>query len=232
VVAALATEVRTGAVAAGAAVATTLLLYQLSAAFPGGTRVGAGLAALLAVVVIGGGGFALTAGSSDERAERFSRILTPGEDATYSTRIDRWEDAWPKVTEEPLGHGLGTSGAVAAQGGVLPVAPTGLDSSYLKIGIEQGPIVMVLFIAALIALLVGLAGRAIATSDQTAAALGIGACGTVVALLVFFYTGFYVEHLQTLGAWLLIGIGAASFTGSSTSTRGSAAPRASGGAPP
>jgi riboflavin transporter FmnP len=97
---------------------------------------------------------------------------------------------------------------------VQPVAATGLDSSYLKIGIEQGPIVMVLFITALLALLVGLAVRAIATPDPTAAALGIGACGTVVALLVFFYTGFYVEHLQTLSAWLLIGIGAAQFTGS------------------
>jgi hypothetical protein len=72
---------------------------------------------------------------------------------------------------------------------------------------------MLLFIAALIALGAGIAGRAIATRNQTAAALGIGATGSLVAFAIFFYAGFYIEQAQTLIPWLLIGIGAGQFTG-------------------
>lgn len=210
----VASEVRTGTVAAVAGIALVLLLYQMSRAFPGGTRVATSLAAIVTVAVIGVGGFAMTVGASDERSERFARILTPGEDFAYESRVALWEDAWPLVLREPFGHGLGTSGNLAAeQDEFVPPAADYLDSTYLKVGIEQGLFMMLLFIAALIALAVGIAGRAIATRDQTAAALGIGATGSLLAFAIFFYTGFYIEQAQTLIPWLLIGIGAGQFTG-------------------
>lgn len=208
----IATEVRTGAVAGAAAVTVVLLLFQLSAAFPGGTRAGTNLAALAAILVIGIGGFGLTVGRSDDRVDRFLRILSPSEDQSYSTRVERWSDAWPEVTEKPLGQGLGTVGIVAAADEFVPLTATNLDSSYLKVGVEQGLVVMVLFIAGLVLLGGTLARRAIDTADPTRAALGIGACGALVATMVLFYAGFHIENLQVLMAWLLIGIGVAQFS--------------------
>jgi hypothetical protein len=54
--------------------------------------------------------------------------------------------------------------------------------------------------------------RAIDAPDRTGAALGIGACGTLAAAMVMFYAGFYIENLQILMAWLLLGLGVAQFS--------------------
>jgi hypothetical protein len=208
----IATEVRTAAVAGAAAVVIVLLLFQLCVAFPGGTRLGTNLTAVAAILVIGIGGFGLTVGRSDDRIDRFLRVLSPSEDQSYSTRVESWSDAWPEITEKPLGQGLGSAGVVAARDEFVPLTATNLDSSYLKIGLEQGLVVMALFVAGLVLLGGTLARRAIATRDPTRAALGIGACGTLAATMVLFYAGFHIENLQVLMAWLLIGIGVAQFS--------------------
>jgi hypothetical protein len=208
----IATEVRTGAVAGAGAVLVTLVLFQLSRAFPGGTRAGATLTALVAVVVVGIGGFTLTVGQSEDRVDRFLKILNPTEDLAYSNRIQRWTDAWPEITEEPLGQGLGNAGVVATTQEFTPLTATNLDSSYLKVGLEQGVVMMVLFAGGLLILGATLARRTVDAPDRTGAALGIGACGSLAATLVMFYAGFYIENLQVLMPWLLIGLGIAQFS--------------------
>ena len=208
----IATEVRTGAVAGGAGLVVTLILFQLSRAFPGGTRAGATFTALIAVLVVGVGGFALTVGKSDQRVDRFAKILNPTEDYAFSTRLERWSDAWPEISDKPLGQGLGNAGFVATQREFVPLTATNLDSSYLKVGLEQGVAVMVLMIAGLLLFAATLARRAIDAPDPTGAALGIGAVGSLAALMVMFYAGFYIENLQVLMPWLLIGLGMAQFS--------------------
>jgi hypothetical protein len=209
----LASEVRTGAVAVAAGVLVTLLLFHFARAFPASQRIATTMTAILAVGVLVIGGFALTVGSGDgERAERYLRILTPSEDRTYATRTERWRNVLPVIHEEPLGHGLGTSGTLAARQEFVPETELNLDSSYLKIAYEQGFVVMVFFIAAFAALLLSLARRAVTTVNSTRATIGIGACGSLAALLVTFYAGFYIENLQALAAWILVGLGLAQFT--------------------
>ncbi len=208
----IASEIRTGLIACGAAILVTLLLFQLCSAFPAGTRTGATLTALVAIAVLGAGGFALTVGKSDEGTARLLRIFDPGNDPAYSTRLDRWKDAWPLVTDEPFGHGLGTVGAVALQGEFLPITAVNLDSSYLKIGVEQGLAMMVLFIASMVLLGVTLARRAVGARDPTRAAIAIGACGSLVAMMVMFYAGFFIENREVMMAWFLIGLGVAQFS--------------------
>jgi hypothetical protein len=208
----VATEVRTGTVAAAAGLLVTLVLFQMSRAFPGGTRAGATFTALIAIAVIGVGGFALTVGQDENRVDRFLRVLDPGEDNAYSTRLQRWEDAWPEITEKPLGQGLGTGGFVATRSELTPLTAINLDSTYLKIGLEQGIAMMVLFTGGLLIMAATLGRRAIDAPDRTGAALGIGACGTLAAAMVMFYAGFYIENLQILMAWLLLGLGVAQFS--------------------
>ena len=208
----VATEVRTGAVAAAVGLLVTLLLFQLSRAFPGGTRAGTTFTALIAVAVIGVGGFALTVGQEQNRVDRFLKVLDPGEDLAYSTRLQRWTDAWPEITEKPLGQGLGTGGYVSTRSELTPLTAVNLDSSYLKVGLEQGVAVMILFAGGLLVMAGTLARRAIDASDPTGAALGIGACGTLAAAMIMFYAGFYIENLQILMAWMLLGLGVAQFS--------------------
>lgn len=208
----IATEVRTGAVAAAAGLSVTLLLFQLSRAFPGGTRIGTTFTALIAVAVVGVGGFALTVGQEEDRVDRFLKVLDPAEDTAYSTRLQRWADAWPEITEKPLGQGLGAAGYVATQSEFTPLTAVNLDSSYLKIGLEQGIAMMALFAGGLLVLAGTIARRAIETPDPTGAAFGIGACGTLAAAMIMFYAGFYIENLQILMAWMLLGLGVAQFS--------------------
>jgi hypothetical protein len=208
----IATEVRTGAVAGVVGILVTLVLFQLSRAFPGGTRAGATLTALVAVVVIGVGGFTLTVGQSEDRVDRFLKILNPTEDIAYSNRIDRWSDAWPEVTEKPLGQGLGNAGVVATTQEFMPLTATNLDSSYLKVGLEQGVAMMALFAGGLLILGATLARRTVDAPDRTGAALAIGACGSLAAMLVMFYAGFYIENLQILMPWFMLGLGVAQFS--------------------
>jgi hypothetical protein len=208
----IATEIRTGAVAAVAGAALTLVLFQLAQAYPGGFRVATVITTLLTLAAVGIGAFALSVGQSQERVDRFERILNPSEDRAFSSREARWEDTWPKVGEEPLGHGLGTVGIVARSGPFRPETVPFVDSSYVKVAFEQGFLVMVLFAGSLCVLLASLAHRAITTLEPRKAVPAIGACGSLLTVLIFFLGGEYVEHTQIAVAWLIVGIGVSQFT--------------------
>jgi len=65
--------------------------------------------------------------------------------------------------------------------------------------------VLALFAAALIALLVGLARRAVRARSPGVRAMATGAAGTLVAAMVMFFTGIYVEDLISFAVWLPVG---------------------------
>jgi hypothetical protein len=70
---------------------------------------------------------------------------------------------------------------------------------------------MLLFIAATVLLLAGIARRTIATRDPGLAGLGMGAAGALATWLVSLMTGVYVEGLPALAVWIMVGVGAAGF---------------------
>ena len=205
----LATEVRTGIVAAVAGGVVVVLLWGLSRAFSSQVKtVRLAGTALIAVILIGGA-YATTIGTNDESSSRFERILDPENDFAYSTRLVRWEEALEVMSENPFGKGLGTLGAVALTKPIDPELIRQLDSSYIKVGVEQGPWVLGLFAVALLALLANLAWRSINTTDRGKALLGIAATGTLAAVIISFYANTYVEEPPILAGWLLVGLGLA-----------------------
>lgn len=209
-IALLASDVRVGAVAAAVGVAVALGVYLLTPAFP--NRVAAGAATLLAIVGIGGIGFALTVGESEEKSDRFAKLLSPTQDIAYTDRLQRWEAALDAMAEEPWGYGLGTSGGVTRQNDSGAIVTANLDSSYLKVGIEQGYPGMLLYALGMVTLLLGLVSRARRLMDPQRAGFAIGGAGSLAALIVLFYAGQYSEGTVVVGAWLLVGLGVAQVT--------------------
>jgi hypothetical protein len=206
----LASTIRTGALAAAAGVLVVLLLALLLRRARG--RIAAALVALLAVGVIGAGAYDLTVGGSGKQSTRFANLLSPERDLAYTLRQQRWSQAWDDIQKNPWGHGLGTSGGASAKNPNGPVITPYIDSSYLVVGLQQGLMIMLLYVFALVSLLVALARRASLIGDPGRAFLAIGACGTLVAMLVLFYAGIYSEGAYIAGAWLIVGLGVAQVT--------------------
>jgi hypothetical protein len=132
------------------------------------------------------------------------------------------------MEKEPWGHGLGTAGGAAEriEAGIEesgPIASSNLDSSYMKVGIEQRFAVMVLFALGTIGLLLGMGGRVVRMRDRERAALMLGGAGALAALIVLFYAGLYGEGLPVVAAWLLVGLGVAQATVRPLRSDGSAA---------
>lgn len=206
----LASDVRGGVAAAAVGVLAVLLVHQLSPAIPG--RVGVGLLAVTLVAAVGVGGYAVAVEGSP-RAERLESLLEPSEDITYQERLQRWEVALDVIGENPLGLGLGTVGEVAVQRNEAGSAvSTDLDSSYLKIALEQGIAVFLIYALALLLLVAGLAARALSSAHRLQAGLAIGGVGALASLMVLFYSGLYVEGATVVAAWLLVAMGMAAVT--------------------
>ncbi len=209
-IALLASTIRTGALAAAAGIVVVLSLALALRRARG--QLAAALVALLAAAIVGAGAYDLTVGGSGEQSTRFANILSPENDPAYAIRQERWSQAWKDIQDNPWGHGLGTSGGAAASNPHGPVITPYLDSSYLVVGLQQGLMIMLLYIFALVSLAVALARRASMVPDPRGAFLTIGACGSLVAMIVLFYAGTYAEGAYIAGAWMLVGLGVAQVT--------------------
>ncbi len=205
-------DVRVAVVAAVPAILIVLALYQGSRAFTG-LHLGSTLAATLIIALLAVGAFALTLGGESTTGQRYSVLLeSPTSDKAYQDRVFKWRTAVHDASEHPLGQGIGSSGEIQKRfGRYKNISNYDVDSSYLKVALEQGFGVMGLFIVALLLLTFGLGRRALMCRDPLHAALGIGATGTLIVMAVFFYAGTYVEGIPVLGAWLIVGLGSAGF---------------------
>ena len=187
-----------------------LVLHQISRAFPGFGR-GTATAVILAVLGLSGGLVALSA-SDPERVDRFEAVLDPSSDPAFAVRQPKWEQVLDSAEKNPFGRGLGTAGAgQVTSGATVELAQFNVDSSYLKVAYEQGLLVMALFIATVVGLLVSLVVASLRTRSKEAAALGLGASGALLSILVSFYTGNYIESTPIIGAWILVGLGMSYF---------------------
>jgi len=212
VTAMVAADVRAGVVATAAGVAVVLVLYQLAQAFRG-RRGAAVIVAAAVAIALGGGAFAYTIGDKSDSSNRYQAILDPTSDASYQARLFKWRSAIRDIDNAPFGHGVGTAGRVQVRYGKFrSIGSIDVDNSYLKVAYEQGFFIMAVLVAGLLLVLGQLALRAVTTLEPARAGPAIAACGTFVALLVLFFVGEYIEGLQVLSAWLLVGLGLSQFT--------------------
>lgn len=207
----LASGVRVGLVATAVGLAVALFLFQGARAFAG-RRVATTAVAVAAMVVVSVGAFALTVGEAPGGSSRYEVILTPGRDEAYQTRLTKWTTALDDIDRNPFGSGLGSAGQIQReQGRFANIGSIGVDNSYLKVALEQGFAVMVLFAVSLGLLLVGLARRASVTAERSRATVGIGAAATLASYLVLLNSALYIEGLTAMAAWTVVGLGVAQF---------------------
>jgi O-antigen ligase len=155
----------------------------------------------------------VTLGGGEETGRRYGAILSPGGDASVEGRLTKWRSAVDDVDSQPFGHGAGTAGRTQVRfGRFQTIGGLDIDNSYLKVAYEQGLVVLLLWVAGALLLLVALAMRATSAADPARAALGIGACATLVSMLVLFFIGDYIEGLPALAGWILVGLGLGQFT--------------------
>jgi hypothetical protein len=192
-VALVGTQARGGFVGAMVGVAAALATYALAGALPRPRLRAAGvaLAVLFASLALG---YGATAADSDQVAVRYTALGSPGGDPALETRVDRWREVADDVASRPLGHGFGTGGLT-------------LENSYLRVAYEQGPLLMLLYLAVVAALALGLARAAIRDRDGPGGAIATACLGGFAACCVGLLVMDSVE--AALVAWTLAGLGIA-----------------------
>lgn len=171
-----------------------------------------GIAAVVIAAVIAALTVVVAVSPDATTSERnYASILNPDSDRAYQERLYKWSIAWRQAEERPLGQGLGTAGIGSTYQRYPTIGLYDVDNSYLKIAVDQGVIGLGLFVTALLALLLGLGRRALATEDPQKAALAAGAGGTLAAFMVIMWTGTYVEGDAADLVWLITGLGLAQF---------------------
>jgi len=207
-----AADVRAGPAAAGTGVAVVFILFQFAQGFRGHRGPAVAIAVAVAVL-LGGGAFALTLADKADSGRRYKAIVDPASDDSYQARLFKWRSAIDDIESAPFGHGLGTAGRVQKRYGEFRnLGSIDVDNSYLKVAYEQGFFMMALLGLGFLLLLAGLARRSITTLDPARAGPAIAASGTMVAMLVTFFVGEYIEGLQVLAGWCIVGIGLRQFT--------------------
>lgn len=223
VLALLGSQVRTALVAAGIGVAVVLALLVAARSF-GIAKLGTAVLAAGGLLVAGAIGYAVTVADTQEKSERFSRILDPGSDFSFQQRVEKWEQALDEINSEPLGQGLGTAGTAQRNySRFLRLDNAFVDNSWLEVGIQLGYPGLLMLGAAALALLLGIGRAAIATLSPQAAAVGIGATAALTAWIVNMMTGGTYESWGAVLLWLLLGLALAPFVGRSSERPSTAA---------
>lgn len=209
-VAVLTSAARAGLLALVAGVVVVIVLYQLSRGFPG-LRIEVTATALVCAVAVTTGAFALAI-DSDQTRSRYTVLATPEKDPAVQGRLRKWEETLAVVRDAPFGTGIGTSGnAEQRYARFVTIASSNVDSSYLKVALEQGIFLLVLYVGACLFLLHGLVRRALLSRVGDRAGIVMGSAAALVALLVLAAAGTYTEGLPALAVWILVGLGVGQF---------------------
>jgi O-antigen ligase len=205
----VASDVRAGMLAALAGVVVVLVLL-VAARSLGGRRLAAAYIGLLLCAGVIGSVAALGTDDGGERAQRLEAILAPEDDPAFQSRLYAWEGALAEIDERPFGRGLGTAEggrerSFANQSGSLQGDAV---NSYLRLALEQGALMTVLVIVALLAILAGLARAALTATRPAASAIAVAAAGTLVTFAVQLnFESIYIGIGTVLLPWLIVGLG-------------------------
>ena len=176
-------------------------------------------AGLIVLVLAGGYGATLVAGTADKKAEdRAASLLNPLSDESVQTRFDTWQVSLDKLVDQPLGTGLGSVGRATVTEEELNRRPdpndkdlsgegTYTDNSYLLVLQEQGFLGGALFILGVVGTAV-LCARRLSRVNPLERPLGVAALVAVASFLVLFLTGDYIEQPGKAFWWTLLGVAA------------------------
>jgi hypothetical protein len=189
------TETRGGFVGATVGCAVVLGLFAMGR-YPGPRlrRTLLPVAIVLAGVAIGYLATDDSESGADRTVERYTAIAAPTEDPAFDSRLDSWRVTAEEIPKEPLGHGFGTGGLA-------------VENAYLRVGYDQGPLVMLLFVALVVVVVLGLGAAALARRDRSASLISLACCGAFTAAVVIAIVTNAFE--VTLAAWTLAGLGIA-----------------------
>jgi hypothetical protein len=215
-VAVIGTQTRVGLVGALIGLAVVLVLYSTGRRYPGMRLGGATIAAALVLVGLAVG-FAVTEDGGEEVKDRYTVIAIPSRDPSFNAHMATWGYTLDAIEREPGGFGLGSAGGVGRtqvlerRADSNALGANALDNSYLKVGYEQGVVMMALFSAVVLLTLGGL--WRLGLTDRPDAWLGIAACGAFVSFAVNLFFTDNIEDYSAVVAWVLAGIGIAGLLG-------------------
>jgi hypothetical protein len=203
--------VRVGVVAMAVGVGVLALVVVLTKATPRRAKA----MAVAVTLVVGGAGYTATlaaGGASRVTATRAGGLNHPLTDPSIEDRWKRWKRAARTVVHHPLGTGVGTVGSAAGtaarvdQAGIYhPGTGNYTDNSYLKVLVEQGPIIGLLFIVGVFGSAV-LLGRKLARAGPLREPLAVAGLAAFAAFLTLCFLGEYIEWPGKVIAWTLFGI--------------------------
>ena len=206
VVSAIESQTRIALVGIVAGIVVVLALYERSHGFPG-LRLNVTLLATVAGIALIAGGISIAGNRSPHP---FAGILHPTSDASYKARTYKWSRALNALDTHPFGFGVGTASAGESTAGVyFGLGDTSIDNGYLRIALEQGLVIMVLFIAAVLGMLVALARTAIGEHRPRDSTLAIGAAGTLTSFLLVMLAEDASSTTRAVPVWLIVGLGMA-----------------------
>jgi O-Antigen ligase len=205
-IAAVESNTRIALVGIGAGLVLVLALYAFSPAFPG-LRLGVTFAAVVLGVAAIAGALLVT---GNNVSHSYSGLLHPTSDPSYIAREAKWSQALDAIRTEPFGSGVGTASQAEQYAALFSATgDTEVDNGYLRIALEQGLVIMILFAAALAGMLVALVVTSFKRGEMPGAALTIGAAGTLLSYAVVMMAEDASADPRALGAWIPIGLGMA-----------------------
>jgi hypothetical protein len=203
----LATKVRAAIPASVVGISVTFILYLVNSAFPSGTRLSRGIIGFAGMVVASAALFVASGGTSGDSFQRYSAILHPGNDNSFSEHRFKWAQVLSDVSSHPTGFGLGSAGRVHDVGGrFVNISNISIDNSYLLLAYEGGLAIMALFAVALLLILAQLAWRGARARGPDTAMMAIGAAGGLTAFMILMIGNNYLESFQALWAWTLVAV--------------------------
>ena len=205
-VALLGSAQRAAAAAVIAGSLTVIVIHMLSRGFRG-PRLGVVMATVAALIASAAVVYPAVLDNPEKR-KRYADLTSPGDDPSFQERLVKWEATLDDLKGEPFGFGLG-AGNPAVGKRFSSIGDRFIDNSYLTVAYDQGVFVGVFFLVALLVLLVELLRHAVWTRGPTEAALSTAAAGTLVAILVEFTTGNYVNDRPLVAGWMVVGLGLA-----------------------
>jgi hypothetical protein len=207
-------QVRAAAVAVGIAALVVALLHGGARAFSG-AKIGQTAIAVLIVALVILGAYAFAGSSSASSGHSYLALLTgSATDTSVSDHEYKWTVAFRDLSGHPFGYGLGTAPAGYTANApstpyILPVSGFSVDNGFLKVALEQGFVVMILFAAAIALLAAGLARGGLTSTDPLRATIALGAAGTAISLFVLEGAGAFADGTPVIAGWIVIGLGVA-----------------------
>jgi putative inorganic carbon (hco3(-)) transporter len=173
-----------------------------------------GYAVFLVLVLVGGAVYG-AANPEDYLVSRVTTTFNPTEDASYTARADALEDAWPIIAGLPFGLGPATAGRkggellqradVAAESAEFVGVP--LDNYYFRIGLENGWIGLLLFVALLVVVLVAGTRTTLRLKDAQLRWVGAAIIASDVAMILGAASNNYFAYLPlNIFFWFSIGV--------------------------